>query len=449
MFLIKTAFLELSRKKIKTLILGIVFVIVFTGELGALTILFSAREARKPILAGIGATVTLEWAPEYEEEGGADGNIFTEEAAAQMASAEYIVGVNQKCSDYVLPVDFKNCRQYQGEDPYVQEVRIDGMEAEMEEWVALEGDDRIDLIDAFRLGGSTLAEGEFPSSAEPGALVSRQLAEENGLAPGSRITFSAYGKSLTLAVSGIYETKSSFTVTAENIVGPAVFAYSPYNRIYADADTVSDFFDINKETLPIDAYVDEPGHVQAAGEEIKAMDFDWSVYRLVNTTATQYSEQANNIEAVIYTANMFFMAMSVFSAIALVLTMSIWAAQFPYEGGICLALGGSKWFAVAKLFVSSLCIAVFALAVSLPFSSWLAGGIIQAKNDAAKAASGIHSTFVTGVEPVSHVVLARPDAGLLACFVLTALAVVLASCLLPLYTVFRLKPREILSGREV
>ncbi|HCT92440.1 MAG TPA: hypothetical protein DF613_13850 [Lachnospiraceae bacterium] len=446
MLLMKNAFLELSRKKTKTFLLCFVFTVIFTGELGALTVLDSARAAREPVLAGIGATVTLEWAPEYAEKEGTEDAVFTEEVAAKLASAGHVVGVNQRCSDYALPVDFKNCRRYEGEDPCAQEPGNLADEG-MEDWVVLEGDDRIDLADAFRLGRAEVVSGEYPSSGRAGVLISRQLAEDNGLDIGSSMNFSAHGKEAELTVAGIYETKASFIVTEDNIVGPGVFAFSPFNRIYTDAGTAAELFGMEKAEQPIDVYVDTPGHVQAVGEEIRGMDLDWSVYSLVNTTTVAYSDQAGAIEAVIYTSGIFFAAMSAFSAIALFLVMGIWAARFPYEDGICLALGASRWFAVAKLFVSSLFIALPSLVLALPASRWLAAGILEAKNAETAGMSGEYATFATGLEPVAEVALKNPDAGLLAGFAFVVLAVVLVSCLAPAGAVCRLKPREILSGR--
>ena len=378
MLYFKMAFLEMKGRIVKTLILFAVFLVLFTGLHTALTLLQSAEEAKSSALKRIGASVTLDYA-DIEDVG---KRLFTIDIIDRLSSVENVVGVNQSYADFALPINFQNSKAYSGKDPHEQEVQIEN-EPGFENNVILEGNIRTEFADAFRNGAAAVASGAYPTVSQPGALISRILAEQNDLSPDDEIVLHAYGKELELQVVGIYDTAAQFQVTSENIIGAAVFAYSPYNRIYVDIDSFSQLYGIDSATLPIRIYISSPVKVQETGEKIKSMDFDWNIFRLVNTTATEYSMAANSIESVSSLTKTFVVLFTLIISVVIVIVMSIWAEAFRYESGIWLSMGASKWRAILMLLVSTIIIAIPAVVVSVLSSKGLASLILRYQASAA------------------------------------------------------------------
>ena len=441
MFYFKMALLEMKGRLVKTLILFAVFLVLFTGLHTALTLLRSAEEAKSNALRNIGASVTLDYA-NINDTG---KQLFTTDIMDRLSSVENVVGVNQSYADFALPINFQNSKAYSGKDPHAQEVQIEN-EPGFENNVILEGNIRTEFADAFRNGAAAVASGAYPTVSQPGALISRILAEQNDLSPDDEIVLHAYGKELELQVVGIYDTAAQFQVTSENIIGAAVFAYSPYNRIYVDIDSFTQLYGTDSATLPIRIYISSPVKVQETGEKIKSMDFDWDVFHLVNTTATEYSMAANSIESVSSLTKTFVVLFTLIISVVIVIVMSIWAEAFRYESGIWLSMGTSKWRAILMLLVSTINIAIPAVVVSVLSSKGLASLILRYQASAAGNRASSVRQFVTGVEMDTSIVVAALNASMNIFFAVVAGSILLA-CILPSYAVLKLKPREILSKK--
>ena len=323
MFFLKTALLEMRGRIVKTIILFWVFLVLFAGMLTALTLLHSAEESKSNVLENIGASVTLDYANIND----AGKQIFTTDIIERLSSVENVIGVNQDHADFALPINFQNNKSYSGKNPYSQKVQIEN-EPGFENNIILEGNIRTDLTDLFRNGAADIALGTYPTVDQPGALISSVLAEQNNLSLNDEIMFEAYGKEITTQIVGIYNTKAQFQITSDNIVGAAVFAYSPYNRIYVDIDSFSQLFGTDQTTLPINVYINSPIKVQETGEKIKSMDFDWDIFRLVNTTATEYSMAANSIESISSLTKTFVVLFTLTISVVIIIVMSIWAEAF-------------------------------------------------------------------------------------------------------------------------
>ena len=442
MLYFKMAFLEMKGRIVKTLILFAVFLVLFTGLHTALTLLQSAEEAKSSALKRIGASVTLDYA-DIEDVG---KRLFTIDIIDRLSSVENVVGVNQSYADFATPINFQNSKAHSGKDPHSQEVQIEN-EPGFENNVILEGNIRAEYSDAFRNGAAAVASGAYPTVSQPGALISRILAEQNDLSPDAEIVLHAYGKELELQVVGIYDTAAQFQVTSENIIGAAVFAYSPYNRIYVDIDSFSQLYGTDSATLPIRIYISSPVKVQETGEKIKSMDFDWNIFRLVNTTATEYSMAANSIESVSSLTKTFVVLFTLIISVVIVIVMSIWAEAFRYESGIWLSMGASKWRAILMLLVSTIIIAIPAVVVSVLSSKGLASLILRYQASAAGNRASSVRQFVTGVEMDTSIVVAALNASMNIFFYTVVAGSILLACILPSYAVLKLKPREILSKK--
>lgn len=442
MFYFKTALLEIKGRIIKTIILFFVFLVLFAGMLTALTLLQSAEESKSNVLENIGASVTLDYANIND----VGEQIFTQDIIDQLSSVENVIGVNQDSADFALPVGFQNSKSYSGKNPYSQEVQIEN-EPGFENNVIIEGNIRTDLTELFRNGAADIALGAYPTVEKPGALISSVLAAENNLSLNDEIVFEAFGEEITTQIVGIYNTMAQFQITPDNIVGSAVFAYSPYNRIYVDMDSFLQLYGTDQTTLPISVYITSPVKVQETGEKIKSMDFDWNVFRLVNTTATEYSMAANSIESISSLTKTFVVLFTLIISVVIIIVMSIWAEAFQYESGIYLSLGASKWRTIVMLLISTINIAIPAVIVSVLSSKWLASFILSCQASAIKSTSTSVRQFITGVEMDTSIVLTDLNASMYIYFFVVVVGSILLACTLPSYAVLKLKPREILSRK--
>lgn len=442
MFYFKTAFLEMKGRIVKTIILFLVFLVLFAGMLTALTLLHSAEESKSNVLENIGASVTLDYA-NINDTG---KQVFTTDIIERLSSVENVIGVNQERADFALPINFQNSKSYSGKNPFSQEVQIEN-EPGFENNVILEGNIRTDLTDFFRNGAADIASGTYPTADQPGALISSVLAGQNDLSLDDEITFEAYGKEITLQIVGIYDTKAQFQITSDNIVGAAVFAYSPYNRIYVDIDSFSQLYGTDQTTLPISVYINSPVKVQETGEKIKSMDFDWNIFRLVNTTATEYSMAANSIESISSLTKTFVVLFTLIISVVIIIVMSIWAEAFQYESGIWLSLGASKWRAIIMLLISTVNVAIPAVIVSILSSKWLASLVLSYQASAVKSTSTRVRQFITGVEMDASIIVTDLNMSMYIFFFVVVVGSILLACTLPSYAVLKLKPREILSRK--
>lgn len=442
MSLFKAAFLELKGRKVKTFILFLIFTLLFTGMLTALTLLYSTENTKATVLENIGATVTLN----YAKISSSDRPIFTADIRERLSTVKNVIGVNQSFADFAQPLNFGNSKLYEGKNPYSQNVQIRYDEG-FEDNVVLEGNINAEFTDAFRNGAATLIAGTYPTEQNRGALISQILADQNGLNINSEINLSVYGNAVSLPVVGIYETTAHFQITSDNLIGAAVFAHSPYNRIYIDMMSLSEFYGYDSATMPIVVYINSPSNVQAVGQDIKSLDFDWDVFQILNTTDSNYTMSANNIESVSHIAKLFLGLLTAFSVIVLILVMSIWADKARYESGIFLSLGASKWRTVLLLIVSSFYVAIPSLLIAILSSKPFATIALDFQMSMANGRSDTVHQFTTGLEMNTGISIVQPNLALYIVYLILIVSVIVIACLLPMCAVLKLKPREILAGK--
>lgn len=150
-----------------------------------------------------------------------------------------IIGVNSGRSDFAKAVNFETCKKYKGENPYL-DVYENPDERRTEDSVVIDGNTRVDFAEEFIANKCKLIDGVLPTSELPGAIISQELSQASGLEIGSEFKVEGLnGVNKNIYVRGIYSTAAEFTVTEDNYLGTAVFAYSPYNRIYTDLETAN------------------------------------------------------------------------------------------------------------------------------------------------------------------------------------------------------------------
>ena len=131
-----------------------------------------------------------------------------------------VIGVNSaSLSDFVKAVNFDTCKKYKGEDPYL-DIYENPSEEITENSIVLDGNTEISFAEMYVANKCNLIEGEMPDKDLPGALISQELAQADGLGIGSVLEVEGInGVKKNILVRGIYSTDAELTVTEENYWG--------------------------------------------------------------------------------------------------------------------------------------------------------------------------------------------------------------------------------------
>lgn len=282
-----TKFLLKQRKYVITQF--VVQILIFTVFWSSCFVYISSENAKDAFLDKVGNVITL------SSDSGAK---IQDNVINQIIEIEHVIGINQNISDYAVPVNFENSKEYSGINPSTQTGTMSdmmGSDTYMgSNSIVLDGNINTGFAKVFRLDQGKISAGIHPSELNSGALISEQIAETNGLSIGDHLSISFNGNIHDIAVIGIYNTTQYFEITKDNYVGKDVFAYSPYNRIYVDMNTAITVF--GQDTDSYEIFVDEYQNIDSVGKELKnKLELDWGHYTLTNTTETIYQGNGGNI----------------------------------------------------------------------------------------------------------------------------------------------------------
>ena len=424
------------RQKIRSIILLLVFTLLASAALTALSVGHATAEGTDEVKQTVGASIHIEidsgntdlygsgseneWGTAYQY----NGDYITQEVVDAIAKVDGVVnysaeseggywgaGINFEYFSGSFNIDFTG--GYGQSVPYT---------------VTLNSE----LNANFLNGTYTLEEGRHIQPDDSYAvLISKELADKNGLSVGDDITMYDLDSDSenTFEIVGIFsgtEGMSKDAMMADGI---------PANQGYIDMNSYNEIFDRDVMELgSLDVYVDSAENVQDVLEtiqnlpEIKDKTFTYS-------TDTEnfdlISNPLSSIQAMVDTA---VIVIAVTGAAIIVLLLVLWTRGRKKEAGILMAVGRSKVEIVLQFLMENILIAVPAVAASLGLTALLADKVgaylvSQTASDITGLSVTIHSADIAAVYGIGALIL--------------ILAVLLA-----LITVVRLKPRMILSEME-
>ncbi len=328
--MLKRTYLSITRNKLKTLLLTLLFIIINTFVFFALTINTATDVMYTDTLKQIGSAVSITQFSEMTE----DWELIqsTQELTLvnidEILAIENVIGVEAgdgNSKSIVYPLNFSNSKEYTGSNPLEQtasEANSIGLELYTEA-VSMLGYMNIEYVEFFSRGLSTLVQGEFPTDENPGAIVSEQLAQQNNLSIGDTLKFQriiddtytdfeagiTYGsvylndEIFEVEIIGIYSTDLTFDINGNTGMGSAIFEKSPYNFIYVNYETG---LNINSYSLPesypyLTIIVDEPSNVNGVIEEINNTSIDMTEFEVYNKfdfhsdILALFDDQINNV----------------------------------------------------------------------------------------------------------------------------------------------------------
>ena len=424
------------RQKIRSIILLLVFTLLASAALTALSVGHATAEGTDEVKQTVGASIHIEidsgntdlygsgseneWGTAYQY----NGDYITQEVVDAIANVDGVVnysaeseggywgaGINFEYFSGSFNIDFTG--GYGQSVPYT---------------VTLNSE----LSANFLNGTYTLEEGRHIQPDDSYAvLISKELADKNGLSVGDDITMYDLDSDSenTFEIVGIFsgtEGMSKDAMMADGI---------PANQGYIDMNSYNEIFDRDAMELgSLDVYVDSAENVQDVLEtiqnlpEIKDKTF---TYSRDTENFDLISNPLSSIQAMVDTA---VIVIAVTGAAIIGLLLVLWTRGRKKEAGILMAVGRNKLEIVLQFLTENILIAIPAAAASLGLTALLADkvGVYLVSQTASD---------VTGLSVTIH------SADIAAVYGIGALTLILA-VLLAAVTVVRLKPRMILSEME-
>ena len=424
------------RQKIRSIILLLVFTLLASAALTALSVGHATAEGTDEVKQTVGASIHIEidsgntdlygsgseneWGTAYQY----NGDYITQEVVDAIAKVDGVVnysaeseggywgaGINFEYFSGSFNIDFTG--GYGQSVPYT---------------VTLNSE----LSANFLNGTYTLEEGRHIQPDDSYAvLISKELADKNGLSVGDDITMYDLDSDSenTFEIVGIFsgtEGMSKDAMMADGI---------PANQGYIDMNSYNEIFDRDAMELgSLDVYVDSAENVQDVLEtiqnlpEIKDKTFTYS------TDTENFDLISNPLSSIQTMVDTAVIVIAVTGAAVIVLLLVLWTRGRKKEAGILMAVGRSKLEIVLQFLTENILIAIPAVAASFGLTTLLADKVgaylvSQTASDITGLNVTIHSADIAAVYGIGALIL--------------ILAVLLAAV-----TVVRLKPRMILSEME-
>lgn len=469
----KRAFLYVTRKRGKTILLFAILLIMATFVLTGLSIWKASEVTQLNLRQSLGGKfdVFVDWSnspyvvkepvkDEVDEETGKTSSSFLMYSTVQF-TPENIVAIKgvpgvKYCSarqDNLLPFDelslfpgtISTDAKYQG---YTKTLGVCNTE-----------DDEL-----FTTGSLTLAEGRHISADNTHvAIISRDLAERNELKIGDYLTAHSYsmedngftGLEIKVQIIGL------FTPNVVEQFGETVTTYDKIqNRIFVDLQTSKEFNggEINYGFSALHVTIDDPQNMAQVVVAVKALPgIDWKAF-----TVEEDNETYENAAAPLATLNELVVTLLaviiVVSAIILALILTLWTKTRIHEIGVFLSVGIRKSSIIGQYLIEVLLIAVFAFGLSYFTSNGIVGQIgnhlleqsvqVEQEDNSSSAATAVEvgaDTLIQKPLPAENGIHVSVELDSLILLYLIGFVIIIVAVSISSITVMRLKPREILS----
>ncbi len=219
--------LSISKKKIKSLILFVVLLVIANMVLVGLSIQTATKKSTELAREKLGSDVTLkvndqkfmEQRRNNKEEGSSSRPSLTTDIADTLKDNEHVTQYNYISSSFGLAKNFENVKNEDSSDDTNSEEKPKGMfkmggsDVTTMPEISFSGTIATNLLSDFKDGDSKIAEGRGITKDDAGknvAVIEKNLAKENSLKVGSKIQVASVDENTTLEleVVGIYEVNS-------------------------------------------------------------------------------------------------------------------------------------------------------------------------------------------------------------------------------------------------
>lgn len=376
----KRAFLYLTRKKGKNLLLGIVFLLISFSLLTGSAVYLGIRQVSEDLRSNIGASFNIRPYEQFDVNNGQVSSkgtpVMDEQSIRRVIS---IVGKELKCynTEHSGYVKGENLSFLAGTG-HSEESNMGTVKAVRDS----------SLCQAFLDEEYELAEGKHIKSEDNGKiLISKALAEQNNLAVGDKITLthaklgsdngvytdlmkekSAYE---TVEIKGIYDIKNA----SDNALNPT--AKKAENLIFSDSQLLVSLQEQEQGVYEgeISFFIADPLYLDKMVSEIKGIDsIAWNNH-IINANDFKYSKIAEQFQSMqkVVVALLAVAAVLGFLVLMLILTFRIRGRM--QEAGILRAVGKSKQQIIGQFLIEAMILLwigfLLAIIIFLPLADTL------------------------------------------------------------------------------
>ncbi|MDE5909647.1 MAG: FtsX-like permease family protein [Lachnospiraceae bacterium] len=376
MRIIKRAFLYVTRKKGKSILLFFILLIMATFVLTGLSTQKASQEAQKNLREALGGkfyiSVELSESNPYfrivdDGEGALD--LYTELPVTQdMINAIMEISGIEKYDASTQTLVSTNLTIFPGNVP---------LKGELNNKVYARTVAGTENNSFFQSGIMELTEGKHITGNENNAaVISRDMAEQNNLQIGDSISLQA-DEEAEVKIIGIYEIRKPDPAFA------SVVTYEKLeNQIFIDTSTLQNLFG----DMPVGFYeaafsVYDPAQLDSIMSEVKGLSaIDWRAFKVAADNQT-YLDAAAPLQKLQALVSSIIWVIVLVSAVILSLILTMWGRSRIHETGVFLSLGIGKMRIIGQYLAEVLMIAVIAFGCSYFTSSAVAGqlanGLLQ------------------------------------------------------------------------
>ena len=376
---LKRAFLYVTRKKGKSILLFFVLLIMATFVLSGLSIEKASQEEQKSLRQSLGGFFTI--SPDYSEnnpyykmmsDGDGGYTLHTE----RPLTLEVI--------DAVAKID--GIKRYDASTPTLVSTNLEvfpgnvPMKDRYNDLVYAQTVPGTENNKYFESGTVKLIEGDhITPEGNNVAVISKDLAEKNNLKLGDMISLCSAGTyaEATVKVIGLYEILKPDS-PLKNIV-----TYNKIeNQIFIDFNTFQKLMnDMPVGFMSAVFTVDDPARLDDIISDVKSISsIDWRAYA-VTADNSAYLEAAAPLEKLQTLVSSMILVIALVSAVILALILTMWGRTRIHETGVFLSLGIRKAKIIGQYLLEVLMIAVIAFSLSYftsnAVANQLASGLLQ------------------------------------------------------------------------
>ena len=376
MRIIKRAYLYVTRKKGKSILLFFILLIMATFVLTGLSTQKASQEAQKNLREALGGefyvSVELSESNPYfrvVDDGEGTLDLYTELPVTQdMINAIMEISGIEKYDASAQTLVSTNLTIFPGNVP---------LKGELNNKVYARTVAGTENNSFFQSGIMELAEGKHITGNESNAaVISRDMADQNNLQIGDSISLQA-DEEAEVKIIGIYEIRKpdpAFTsvVTYEKLE----------NQIFIDTSALQSLFG----DMPVGFYeaafsVYDPAQLDSIMAEVKGLSaIDWRAFKVAADNQT-YLDAAAPLQKLQALVSSIIWVIALVSAVILSLILTMWGRSRIHETGVFLSLGIGKMRIIGQYLAEVLMIAVIAFGCSYFTSSAVAGqlanGLLQ------------------------------------------------------------------------
>ena len=372
----KRAFLYVTRKKGKSILLFFILLIMSTFVLTGLSTQKASQEAQKNLREALGGEfyVSVELSesnPYFRRVDDGEGalGLYTElPVTRDMINAIMEIGGIEKYDASAQTLVSTNLTIFPGNVP---------LKGELNNKIYARTVAGTENNSFFQSGIMELTEGKHITGNESNAaVISRDMADQNSLQIGDSISLQA-DEEAEVRIIGIYEIRKPDPAYA------SVVTYEKLeNQIFIDTSALQDLFgDMPMGFYEVAFSVYDPAQLDSIMSEVKGLSaIDWRAFKVAADNQT-YLDAAAPLQKLQALVSSIIWVIVLVSAVILSLILTMWGRSRIHETGVFLSLGIGKMRIIGQYLAEVLLIAVIAFGCSYFTSNAVAGqlanGLLQ------------------------------------------------------------------------